>query len=45
MLKFGTASFPISWIFAKIAENRRVLISFRSLHFPELKIKNFGGLP
>ena len=45
MLKFVTICFPMSWPFAIIAETRRVLVSFRSLHLLELKIKNFGGLP
>ena len=38
-LKFITIYFPMSWLFAIIAEMRRALVSLL-----ELKIKNFGGL-
>ena len=45
VLKFVIISFPIFWLFAIIAETRRILVSFRKLYFLELKIKNVGGLP
>lgn len=37
-------SFPMSLLFAIRAETKRVLISFRSLHLLDLRIKNFGDL-
>lgn len=43
VLKFVTIFSPMSWLFV-ITETRRILVSFRNLHFLELKIKNFGGL-
>ena len=39
-LKFITISFLMSWLFAIIAETRRVLVSLL-----ELKIKNCSGFP
>ena len=42
-LKFATISFALFWLFAIIAETKRVLVSFRNLHLLELKIKNFVG--
>ena len=39
-LKFITIYFPMSWLFAIIAETRRALVSLL-----ELKIKNFSGFP
>lgn len=45
VLKLAKIYFPMSWLFAIIAETRRVLVSFRSLHLLELKTKNFGSLP
>ena len=44
-LKFVTIFFPMSCLFAIIAETRRVWVSFRRFHLLELKIKNFGSLP
>lgn len=40
-LKFVTISFPISCLFAIIAETGRIWVSFRGLNFLELKVKNF----
>ena len=39
-LKFITIYFPMSWLFAIIAEMRKALVSLL-----ELKIKNFSGFP
>ena len=43
-ITFVIISFPMSLLFAIRAETKRVLISFRSLHLLDLRIKNFGDL-
>ena len=43
-LRFIIISFPMSLLFAIRAETKRVLISVRSLHLLDLRIKNFGDL-
>lgn len=43
-IAFVLISFPMSLLFAVRAETKRVLISFRSLHLLDLRIKNFGDL-
>ena len=42
---FLTISVPIFWLFAIIAETRRVFVLFRSLHRLNLMINNFDGFP
>ena len=44
VIKFVTIYFIISYIFSIVAEIRRVFISFRHLHFLQLKIKNFDSI-
>ena len=43
-LKFVTMSFPMSWLFAIIAETRNVLFLLWSLCLLQMKIKSFGTL-
>lgn len=43
-IAFVLISFPMSLLFAVRAETKGVLISFRSLHLLDLRIKNFGDL-
>lgn len=45
VLEFVAIFFPISWLFANIAETKRVLVSLRGLHSLELKIENFSHYP
>ena len=45
MLKFVKIPFPMSWLFAIIAETRRVWIIFSDLHLLNFKMKNFGSFP
>ena len=44
VLKFAIICFLMFWGFAIITETKRVLYSFRGLHFLELMIKNFSSL-
>lgn len=44
-LKLVTVFPPMPWIFAIMAETKRVLVWFRGLHFLQLKIKDFSDLP
>ena len=46
VLKFVIIFLPISWLFAVIAETKRIFclfVLFRVLHLSELKIKNFSS--
>lgn len=40
-----TISFPMPWLFALIAETRRVFVSFRELYLLKFTIQNFGSFP
>ena len=44
-LTFLAIYFPMSWLFAIIAETRKDFGLFGSLHLMDLRSKNFGCLP